>query len=150
MKYIKDVLYQTKIHEKDFRNKTSYIGKIVIDEDNSFEGIMLIEDLKYLVFGNLNKNNLELYLSSNHDERIPKMCICQRNNDSYIGKYYEKRITEKTNYKIGDCKIDVLDPFYYREVREDEEKRIDTSIKEFKEYSLGNKSKTLYKSIMKK
>ena len=150
MKYIKDVLYQTKIHEKDFKNKPNNLGKIVIDEDNSFEGIILIDDSKYLVFGNLYGEMLELFLSSNHDEKIPKMCICNKDNDSYIGNYYEKRVTEKTKYKIGDCKINILDPFYYREVRQDEEERLNSSIEQFKEYSLGTKSKILYNSIKKK
>ena len=148
MKQIRDILcYQTGYGEM-YSTEDASIGRIVIQEDHSFEGF--IEDYgfstRYFVFGKINpEEGMELVKCRMYDKEIPKLYRGKQEGNRFYGDYLAK--SSFAEVELGECKVTVLNPDSYREVGEIEIETLEQETKRFHD-SLGQESSQIYAQMM--
>ena len=75
MKKIRDVVCYYAPYDNMHTGNSSYAGKVILKEDDTFEG--LVKDYRqeelYLVFGHMDQDEIEFVQTTKMDKRLPKV-----------------------------------------------------------------------------
>ena len=133
MKKLNDITTNTTSYGEVYHDDDQMIGKIIISDDKTFEGVIADSEKEYFVFGKIDDKTLSLYQELDDYNKLYKV---EKQGRTYFGdcfiktKYYKK--------SIGECKVRITNPDEYREVNEQGEI-----------IALNNKIKKLKKNIQK-
>jgi len=144
MKLIKDIMFFHKMHDDEpYSEDDSYYGRIILKEDQSFEGMATDYNqtsLYYLV-GKLKNNKMEMLQCSMWDNEIPKSYEAKKEGSRFYGVRIAK--SAYAEVPVGECKVVVTDPDLYRDWDlEGEIIGLEEQIRRFK-YSIGEETKLL-------
>lgn len=122
MKKIKDIATNTTSYGENYVLDNQLAGRILVSEDNTFEGIIFHEDNSFLVLGNFNNDNMEMIQKDDKGNRLFKV---QKDGKTYYGDCFIKE--NDFEYPIGECLIDISEistfrkPYEQQEIKELEE-----------------------------
>ena len=109
------------------------------------EGIVFDEltKEKCFVFGEVNKNLIDLVISHRNDEKVPTILCLERNKeDFYDGMNFG---INSSNYSIeGYGNVYFADPNDWHDISTDEMDSLGKSVEDFKKYYLGTRSGNYY------
>ena len=149
MKKIRDVVCSYAPYDQMLTGKNSFTGRIVLNEDNSFEG--LIRDYRqeelYFVFGHMDPEHMEFVQTAKFDRQLPKLYRAKKEGFKYYGDILAK--SSMAEAALGECGVYMADPDIYREVNtEGEILGLEDTIKMFKK-DLGKESQYLLTKMTK-
>ena len=149
MKKIRDVVCYYAPYDNMHTGNSSYAGKVILKEDDTFEG--LVKDYRqeelYLVFGHMNQDEIEFVQTTKMDKRLPKVYRVKKEGFKYYGNISAK--TSMAEAALGECGVYFSDPDIYREVNyEGEIIGLEDSIQMFKK-DLGMESRFLLAQMSK-
>lgn len=143
MKKLLDIggIYTNSFGEYEEENYLS--GRILVDDNNRFEGVVESDfsNASYLVFGHLNKDQLDFIVGNDESEEVPKRFITQKNADAFDGTMYAKDIYNEI--PMGECRMSIRDAEQTREVTSYELSIVNRQI-ELQKINLGSRTKELY------
>ena len=125
------------------------LGRILLDDDNRFEGVVEsnCSNSSYLVFGHLNKDQLDFIVGNDEIKEVPKRLKTQKNNNVFDGTLYAKDIFNEI--PMGECRVSIRPAEQTREVTDYELSIIKRQI-ELQKINLGFRTKELYADFIEK
>jgi len=129
MKRIKDIRTNTTSYGDIYILENQIAGRILVGEDNHFEGIIAHYDDNFLVTGKINEEKIEMLLKNKEKSKLYKV---EKDGNTYYGDYFVKE--DSFEYPIGECMIDIMNPEEYRTLFPGEEKILEEEIKRVKKY----------------
>lgn len=127
MKKIKDIKSNVTSYGESYILDNQLTGRILVDENNSFEGLLFHDYEPQLVFGKFNKDKMEMILKAEDSDRLYKV---QRDGQTYYGDCFIKE--NNFEYPIGECLVDVMNADEYRTLFPGEEKLLEEEIQKVK------------------
>lgn len=112
-----------------FNQSDSWLGKIILNPDKTFEGVVKENTGNSLefVFGKIADNNkLDLIKTTKGDSRLPYHFLTENTETSYRGNYFVK--AEDNEFPLGEAKINLMAADKTREITSTEETRLDAEI----------------------
>ena len=127
----------------DYSDNERVTGRIIIGEDNFFEGVARNKkhNHNYFIFGNItDEDEINLVRCSEDDEEIPRIMVVKRNGHGYEGNYQAKN--EYTIIPLGDSRITLLPAEITREETDWEKKQVKMGIIKMKHRlgAIGNQA----------
>ena len=121
----------------------SWIGRVLVKEDGTLEGIATDYDRvrKFFLFGTINEKNIRIIRTTINDREIPKMYKAKKENSFYEGTCFVK--TEFLQLPTGECKVKAYSADKTREVTAEEIQNVEKTIESFKTM-LSSEDKRLY------
>lgn len=119
-------------------------GSVVIN-DGKLEGLVYDDGTSFFTFGVVDEENIKVYVSTNHDRRLPRVY----SGTSINGKKYfgDKAIANRfAEIPCEECKVNLLNPERHRDYSSDEIERLEELVK-LRKKLLGNESEVLYENI---
>lgn len=116
MKKVLDITANNTPYQEGFNINLEITGRIVVKDDNTFEGIICDSDDSFLVTGNINKKNIEMLLQ---EEDHNKLYVAKRDGKFYYGDCFIS--VGDLKQPIGQAMIRITDPKTYRFVDNDSE-----------------------------
>lgn len=107
---LKDIVTNTTSYGDTYNIDTELVGRVLINDDNSFEGIIFNGNKSFLVMGNFNKNNI---IMLQKDEEIDRLYKVEKDGEIYYGDCFIK--SDDFEYPIGESIIKFINPKEYRE-----------------------------------
>ena len=136
--------------KEDYNDKNMWEGKLLLEEDGWFEGIVIDPESQYkgnrFIFGIYHENKIiELLKISPENVSNPFVFRCQKNRKEYEGIF--SVIDTYDEYPCGESKIITNEIDYLKEKQniETEKERLLNKINSFKE---ENDYKELYENIL--
>lgn len=127
MKKIKDIKSNVTSYGESYILDNQLTGRILVDENNSFEGLLFHDYEPQLVFGKFNKDKMEMILKAEDSDRLYKV---QKDGETYYGDCFIKE--NNFEYPIGECLVDVMNADEYRTLFPGEEKLLEEEIQKVK------------------
>lgn len=109
MKILKDISANTTSYGENYILDNQLTGRILISEDNSFEGIIFHEEESFLVLGNINDKTIEMLQKRENGNRLFRV---QKDGETYYGDCFIKE--NDFEYPIGESIISVTEPHAFR------------------------------------
>ncbi len=149
MKKIRDIMCSYSPYDELNNGNNSFVGKVVLKEDNSFEGVVKnyrMEEI-FLVFGHVEHEYMEFIQTTKFDSHLPRLYRVKRTGYKYYGDISSK--TSKDETSLGECGVYFADPDIYRDVNtEGEIIGLEDTIKVLKK-DLGKESQYLLTKMTK-
>ncbi len=148
MKSIREVILKEAFYDEMYDPEDSFIGKIIIDEDEKFEGIVqnYNHTSRHFVFGLIKDDKMRLYRCTKSDKELPKV---YRGNKESLYRF-EGEVSATTAFAecpLGECRMTVMDPNLYYDIDEDQEiQQVGELVDDFKK-SLGKDTEALYNDV---
>ena len=127
MKKIKDIRANVTSYGESYILDNQLAGRILVDENNSFEGLLFHDYEPHLVFGKMNKDKMEMILKTDSSDKLYRV---QRDGQTYYGDCFIKE--NNFEYPIGECLVDVMNADEYRTLFPGEEKLLEEEIQKVK------------------
>lgn len=127
MKKIKDIKSNVTSYGESYILDNQLTGRILVDENNSFEGLLFHDYEPQLVFGKFNKDKMEMILKAEDSDRLYKV---QKDGETYYGDCFVKE--NAFEYPIGECLVDVMNADEYRTLFPEEVKELEEEIQKVK------------------
>ena len=127
MKKIKDIRTNVTSYGESYILDNQLAGRILVDENNSFEGLLFHDYEPHLVFGSFNKDKMEMILKTDSSDKLYRV---QRDGQTYYGDCFIKE--NNFEYPIGECLVDVMNADEYRTLFPGEEKLLEEEIQKLK------------------
>lgn len=127
MKKIKDIRTNVTSYGESYILDNQITGRILVDDNHSFEGLLFIECEPHLVFGNINEEKMEMLLKSDSGDKLYKV---EKDGDTYYGDCFIKE--NNFEYPIGECIVNVMNAEEYRSLYPGEEKILEERIQKVK------------------
>lgn len=150
MKEIRDLICLKTNYDEMYNENDAYIGTIIIDEANTFEGILIDSSSKKenFVFGIVQDGELiEVYKASTEEDELPRAFKGTMIDGKYRGDYLAS--SAYYEYAVGECQISVIDPYWYRESGYGEELKVERLVLDHKR-KMNKESQELYRTIIVK
>ena len=109
MKILKDISANTTSYGENYILDNQLTGRILISEDNNFEGIIFHEEESFLVLGNINDKTIEMLQKRENGNRLFRV---QKDGMTYYGDCFIKE--NDFEYPIGESIISVTEPHAFR------------------------------------
>ena len=109
MKILKDISANTTSYGENYILDNQLTGRILISEDNSFEGIIFHEEESFLVLGNINDKTIEMLQKRENGNRLFRV---QKDGETYYGDCFIKE--NDFEYPIGESIMSVTEPHAFR------------------------------------
>lgn len=154
MKKLMDIMGLNASYGEIFNLNEGWTGRILMDEDLSFEGIVFdnSDEFPYhydYIIGKIKESptpvTIDLIKATEDDQRLPFRYTVSVENGSFYGDYFV--MSEDQSFACGEAKINMLDGDKIREVRDDEIEKVRTAIEETKS-KLGSISKKIIAESM--
>ena len=106
--------FSTIADESGYEN--AWLGRIIIDDDNFFEGVLenVCYNQLYFTFGKVDKDKILLFTGDNELDCVPKQYSAKKNNNSYYGIYSAKDVYAEV--PMGECSIKLTSADMTRDV----------------------------------
>ena len=127
MKRIKDIRTNTTSYGDIYILENQISGRILVGEDNCFEGIIAHYDDNFLVTGKINEEKIEMLLKNKETTKLYKV---EKDGNTYYGDCFVKE--DSFEYPLGECMIDIMNPEEYRTLFPGEEKILEEEIRSVK------------------
>ena len=125
MKKIKDIVANTTSYGENYILDNQLVGRILLNENKTFEGIVFNEGINYLVIGELNEEKLEMIQKTDSSDKLYKV---KREGKTFYGDCFIKE--NNFEYPVSECLIDIMEPGEIRKKYEQEEiKELEEQIK---------------------
>ena len=137
------------ISNGEFFEDDYLIGRIILKEDNSFEGAaekMFTNDY-YFIFGNLNAEEIDFIIGNDELTEVPKRIHAFKDEESFAGPVTAKDIYVEVPF--GDCNIRINPADQTRELSDYEMVALKNSIK-FQKSVIGERTQALYNAYKEK
>ena len=127
----------------EYEEENCLFGRVLIDDDNRFEGVVEsnFSNSSYLVFGHLNKEQLDFIVGNDESEDVPKRFITKKNDNVFDGTIYAKDMFNEI--PMGECRMSIRPAEQTREVTDYEFSIVNRQI-ELQKITLGYRMKELY------
>ena len=109
MKKIKDIRANTTSYGENYILDNQLTGRILISEDNTFEGIIFHEEESFLVLGNINDKTIEMLQKRENGNRLFRV---QKDGETYYGDCFIKE--NDFEYPIGESIMSITEPNSFR------------------------------------
>ncbi len=127
MKKIKDIRVNTTSYGETYILDNQLVGRLLVDDNNSFEGIIGNSENSFLVFGKINEKLLEMIQKEKDSTKLYKV---EKDGTTYYGDCFVKDGTFE--YPIGESFIELMNAEEYRTLFPGEEEILEQTIKNAK------------------
>ncbi len=150
--YVDISINQSEDGESFYREDSSY-GRILISEDNSFEGI--IQDfccpIQYLIFGKMEDrgetNTIKIIKCRRYDQEEPKYMEASQNGKFFMGQANESIGYQLDRDNVFFTKVSFYNPDSYRSIEDGEIERLEEEINDYHQ-QMGEQGKSFYKDFL--